>query len=152
MNKFRKPRYLRCNDCFHCPGCNKVKNGHNFNGQSKKCRDCSRLWTCKACSQSFLAVWFDVKNLDNHQNNNRIDNLVCKTCRDDGYHPGNTTDYPCEVCGAKGCGLFEEGELIEYKKADATKKPKLVCKTCTKTHERRKKTSYIQVMPTQVFT
>jgi len=65
-----------------------------------------------------------------------MDFLVCKTCRVDGYNPRDTTNYPCEFCGAKGCGLFETEELQEYKKASAAKKPKLACKTCTKTNER----------------
>ena len=140
LNKLRSQRYLRCNDCFHCPGCNKVKNGYNFNGQSKKCRDCSRLWTCKPCGQSFLADMFDALNLDNHQKQIRKDFLVCKRCRVDGYNPRDTTDYPCECCGAKGCGLFEKVKLEEYKKASAVKKPKMVCKTCSIAYERLKTT------------
>ena len=138
LNKLRSQRYLRCNDCFHCPGCNKVKNGYNFHGHSKKCRDCSRLWTCKPCGQSFLADMFDALNFKNHQNTKRLDFLVCKKCRVDGYIPRDTTDYPCEICGAKGCGAFEKEELEEYKKASAVKKPKMVCKTCSIAYERLK--------------
>ena len=128
--------YLRCKDCLHCPGCNKERNPNQFNGQSKTCTTCSTLWTCKPCGQNFPADIFDAVNLRNHRA--RKDFLVCKTCRVDGYNPQDTTDYPCESCGAKGCGLFETTELQEYKKASADKKPKLVCKSCLKANERGK--------------
>ena len=135
LNKTRNT-HLRCTDCLLCPGCNKLKNANKFSGQSKTCTTCCTLWTCKPCGQSFLADKFDAPNLDNHQNSNRMDFLVCKKCRIDGYNPRDTTDYPCEFCGAKGCGLFETEELQEYKKASNAKKPKLVCKTCSKAYER----------------
>ena len=101
-------------------------------------RMCMCIWICKPCGQSFLADMFDALNLDNHQKQIRKDFLVCKRCRVDGYNPRDTTDYPCECCGAKGCGLFEKVELEEYKKACAGKKPKMVCKTCSIAYERLK--------------
>ena len=135
LNKTRNT-HLRCKDCLLCPGCNKLKNANKFSGQSKTCTTCNTLWTCKPCGQSFLADMFDALNLDNHQRQIRMDFLVCKRCRVDGYNPRDTTDYPCEFCGAKGCGLFEKVELEEYKKASAVKKPKMVCKTCSIAYER----------------
>ena len=136
-NRYRTS-HLRCNDCFYCPGCNTKKRGREFNGFSKLCTTCNTLWTCKPCGQSFLADMFDALNLDNHQTKKRMDFLVCKRCRVDGYIPRDTTDYPCEICGAKGCGAFEKEELEEYKKASAVKKPKMVCKTCLLAYERLK--------------
>jgi len=131
-------KYMRCNDCLYCPGCNSQKYSKDFNGHSKTCTACNTLWTCKPCGQNFLADEFDATNLYNHRRNSRMDFLVCKTCRVEGYNPKDTTDYPCEICGAKGCDLFEKVELQEYKKASAVKKPKLICTTCSKAYERGK--------------
>ena len=132
----KRNSHLRCKDCSRCPGCNKETNAKWFNGLSKTCISCCSLWTCKPCGQNFLADKFDAANLRNHQH--RMDFLICKTCRIDGYNPNDTTDYPCEWCGAKGCEQFETAELEEYKKANGTKKLKLVCKTCirSKAYER----------------
>ena len=141
LNKTRNT-HLRCKDCLLCPGCNKLKNANKFSGQSKTCAACCKLWTCKPCGQSFLVGEFEMDNFRHHLNSFRRDPLVCKNCRLDGYLPRDTTDYPCEVCGAKGCEQFETIELQEYKKAVSIKKSKLVCKMCTKKgHEREQTTS-----------
>ena len=126
---------LRCKNCMHCPGCNKEKKGQLFNGNSKTCISCCTLWTCKPCGQNFLSVEFDTWNLRNYQRRERMDSLVCKSCRLDGYLPKDTTDYPCELCGVKGCDQFQEEKLEEYRKTIGIKKPKLFCKTCMQTHE-----------------
>ena len=114
--------HLRCKDCLHCHGCHKEKKVEQFNGNSKTCTTCCTLWTCKPCGQSFPADQFDAKNLDKHLERNRTDPLVCNTCHADGYRPEDTTDYPCELCGAKGCGQFETTELQNYKKSSRYQK------------------------------
>ena len=43
----------------------------------------------------------------------RMNSLVCKSCRLDGYLPKDTTDYPCELCGVKGCEQFQKVRRIQ---------------------------------------
>ena len=101
----------------------------------KVCKDCQNKLRCGACKQLYNQNSWSRKERENHKQ--RQTTLVCKPCRDLGYHPDDVETYACRICKCEfGAKKFDANMLSNYK---YNSQPKIECKECTATAERRVK-------------
>ena len=133
----RSPKGYLCKQCARVLGSRKFSNHElrmfrNKQDHALKCEECKGKYKCGACNKYFKKKYWSSQERKNtsRPSRRRPTALVCKTCRDKGYHAHDTNTYCCTTCDKKyGGKKFDYASLRNFKNCN---RQKLLCKECSR--------------------
>ena len=124
---------LRCEECMQQFGPHNFdKNDtQNMKRQSSRliCKACKEILRCAVCQKGYEHDEWSRTERANHRASAHNTALVCRSCRDEGFHAKDISKYKCHSCKRDyGCKKFDKLSVKNFKVRTYMK---LVCVQCT---------------------